>query len=200
MAKVTAELSMSLDGFVAHLDDSVDHLFNWYFDGEIEVQTANPGLVFHTSKASARHIREGFDNCGCLISGRRLFDYTNGWGGRHPVGVPVVVITHGPVPDNWIAEHPDAPFTFITDGIENAIKAAKDIAGNKNVAVAGPNVIQQCLNLGLIDEICINLIPVLIGEGIPFFGNLAKLPLKLDGPRIIEGDGVTHLYYTVKKD
>ena len=112
----------------------------------------------------------------------------------------MVVLTHGNLPEKWIAEHRDAPFTFVTDGVEAAIRKALDIARDKNVAVAGPNVIQQCINLGLMDEICVNLIPVLIGQGIPFFGKLETPPVKLDGPRIIEGDGVTHLYYTVKKD
>ncbi len=55
-------------------------------------------------------------------------------------------------------------------------------------------------NLGLVDEICISLVPVLIGEGIPFFGSLDKAPVSFDGPRIVEGEGVTHLHYTVKKD
>jgi hypothetical protein len=109
---------------IAHRDDGVDHLFDWYFNGDVEVPTAMPRLVFRTSAASARHIREGFASCGCLVSGRRLFDHTDGWGGQHP-----------------------------------------PIAGNKNVAVAGPNIIQQCLTLGLMDEICISLVPVLIGDG-----------------------------------
>ena len=200
MAKVTTELSMSLDGFVAHPDDRVDHLFDWYSNGDTEVRTADPRWVFRTSAASARHIREGFARCGCLVSGRRLFDLTNGWNGRHPVGAPVVVVTHGNLPRKWIAEHPDAPFTFVTDGVESAIQKAKDIAGDKNVAVAGPSIVQQCINLGLMDEICVSLVPVLIGEGIPFFGELSKSPVKLEGPRIIEGQGVTHLYYTVRRE
>jgi dihydrofolate reductase len=199
MAKITAELSMSLDGFVAHMDDRVDHLFDWYFNGDVAVPTADPRWVFHTSAESAAHIREGFAKCGCLVSGRRLFDYTNGWDGRHPVGAPVVVVTHGNIPAQWIAAHPNAPFTFVTDGIESAIRKAATIAGEKNVAVAGPNVIQQCISLGLMDEICVNLVPVLIGEGIPFFGTLAKSPVKLEGPRIVEGRGVTHLTYAVRK-
>jgi dihydrofolate reductase len=112
----------------------------------------------------------------------------------------VVVLTHGNVPAKWIAEHPNAPFTFVTGGVERAIQEAREIAGDKNVAVAGPNVVQQCINVGLMDEICVNLIPVLIGEGIPFFGKLVKPPVKLDGPRIVEGDSVTHLYYRLKRD
>ena len=103
----------------------------------------------------------------------------NGWGGRHPIGVPIVVITHGKIPKKWISEHSGAPFTFVTEGIASAIERARAIAGVKDVAVAGPNVIQQCINLGLMDEICISLVPVLIGDGIPFFGKLTKSPVKL---------------------
>jgi dihydrofolate reductase len=197
MAKVMAELSMSLDGYVAHPDDSVDHIFDWYFDGDVEVPTASD-LVFRTSETSARHIREGFSQVGALVSGRRLFDYTNGWDGTHPVGAPVVVVSHS-VPEEWIAAHPDAPFTFVGD-VETAIATAKEIAGDRNVAIAGPNVIQQCINLRLMDEIVVSLIPVLIGDGIPFFGKLVEPPVKLDGPRVVEGDGVTHLHYAVRKD
>jgi dihydrofolate reductase len=196
MAKVTTELSMSLDGYVANLDDSVDHIFDWYFDGGIEIPTPRDGLTFRVSEASARHIREGFARTGCLISGRRLFDYTNGWDGRHPVDAPVVVVTHRGTPEDWVAEHPGAPFTFVSD-VETAVATARDVAGDKNVSVAGPNVIQQVINLGLMDEICVSLVPVLLGKGIPFFGELAKSPVKLAGPRVIEGVGVTHLYYTV---
>jgi dihydrofolate reductase len=199
MAKVTTELSMSLDGFIAGPDDSVDHIFDWYDSGEVEIKTVMEPLTFHVSEASAKHIRESFANVGALISGRRLFDITNGWGGRHPVDAPVFVVTHGNVPRDWIAEHPDAPFTFVTEGIESAVEQAKATAGDKNVSVAGPNVIQQCINLGLMDEICISLVPVLIGEGIPFFGKLDKSPVRFDGPRIVEGEGVTHLHYTVRK-
>jgi dihydrofolate reductase len=198
VGKVTTELSMSLDGFIAHRDDGVDHLFDWYNNGQVEVKTADPRWVFHTSEASARHIRENFAECGCVLTGRRLFDYTNGWGGRHPIGVPVVVVTHGKIPRKWIAEHPDAPFTFVTEGIQSALEKAKNIAGSKSVSVAGPNVIQQCINLGQMDEVCINLVPVLIGDGIPFFGKLSNSPVKFDGPRIVEGKGVTHLYYTAR--
>lgn len=101
-------------------------------------------------------------------------------------------------PDNWVAEHGDAPFTFVGD-VETAIVKAKEIAGKKDVAVAGPNIIQQCIDLGLMDEINVSLVPVLIGEGIPFFGKLVKPPVKLEGPQIVEGEGVTHLQYKVKK-
>jgi dihydrofolate reductase len=196
MAKVTTELSMSLDGYVAHLDDGIEHIFDWYFNGDVEIPTPSEGLTFRVSEVNARHIREGFARIGCLVSGRRLFDYTNGWDGRHPVDAPVVVVTHRGAPEDWVAEHRDAPFTFVDD-VETAVATAKGIAGDKDVGVAGPNTVQQVINLGLMDEICVSLVPVLIGKGIPFFGELVDPPVKLAGPRVVEGSGVTHLYYTV---
>ena len=199
MAKITTELSMSLDGYIAGPDDSIEHIFDWYDAGDVEIKTPMPGdLTFHVSEADAKHIREEFAKVGCLISGRRLFDITNGWGGRHPVDAPVVVVTHRPA-DEWIAEHPDAPFTFV-GAVETAVANAKEIAGDKNVSVAGPNIIQQVINLGLMDEICVSLVPVLIGKGIPFFGELVKPPVMLSNPRVVEGERVTHLHYAVLKD
>jgi dihydrofolate reductase len=118
------------------------------------------------SEASAGHARDGLVNVGALVSGRRLFDHTGGWAGSHPYGAPVLVVSHS-VPEGWPRE--DAPFTFVTDGVESALAQAKTTAGEKMVAVAGPNIAQQCLNAGLLDEIVVNLVPVLLREGIPFF-------------------------------
>ena len=198
MAKVTTELSMSLDGYVAHSNDDPGEIFEWYNSGDVEMQTAMPGLEFRVSRASYDHIQESWPRVGCLISGGRLFRITNGWGGRHPVDAPVVVVSRSPEPSDWRAEHPGAPFTFVGD-VETAVAKAKEIAGDKDVTVAGPSIIQQVINLGLMDEITVSLVPVLIGEGLPFFGDLVKPPVRLSNPSIVEGDGVTHLTYKVIK-
>ncbi len=111
--------------------------------------------------------------------------------------MPVVVLSHS-IPDGWPRD--DAPFTFVTDGLESAVARAEELAGDKMVSVGGPNVIQQCLSAGLMDELVIDLVPVLLGEGIPYFANLSDATTMLDGPtKVIEGDRVTHLYYTVRK-
>ncbi len=182
MATVTTEMSMSLDGYIADPSDGVEHLFGWYSNGDVAVPSADPRWTWHVSAASAGHVRDGLANVGALVSGRRLFDHTGGWGGSHPYGAPVFVVSHS-VPEGWPRE--DAPFTFVTDGIESALAQAKTTAGEKMVAVAGPNIAQQCLNAGLLDEIVVNLVPVLLGEGIPFFDNLSSAPVELDGPRVI---------------
>jgi dihydrofolate reductase len=196
MSKVIANMSMSLDGFVADPDDGIDQVFAWYGSGDVAVPTAVEWATFRTSEASAGVLRHGLATIGALIGGRRLFDLTGGWGGMHPMGVPVFVVTHS-VPTDW--DHPEAPFTFVTDGIESAVAKAKAAAGDKDVAVASPTIVRQCLDAGLLDAVQVDLVPVLLGKGIPFFGELATGPVPLDGPTVVEGEGVTHLTYRVRR-
>ncbi len=196
MSWVAANMSMSLDGFIADPSDGVEHLFGWYNNGDVTVPSADARWTFHTTEASAGHLRDAFGNMGALICGRRLFDVAHGWGGNHPAGVPVFVVTHT-IPDGW--PRADAPFTFVTEGVERAVAQAKAVAGEKIVSVASANIAQQCLNAGLLDEIVVDLIPVLVGTGIRFFDNLSGTPIGLENPRVIEGNAVTHLYYRVKK-
>lgn len=197
MATLIAELTMSLDGFIADPQDGVDQLFGWYNNGPVTIETRGTGgpHAFHVSEASAVHLRETLANMGAVISGRRLFNVAGGWGGSHPLGVPVFVVTHT-IPDGWPRE--DAPFTFVTDGIESAVAQARSVAGDGIIGVGGADIAQQCLNAGLLDEIRVNLVPVLLGQGIPFFAALKNAPLQLDDPRVIEGTRVTHLYYRVR--
>lgn len=195
MATVIAEMSMSLDGFIGDPYGNTEHLFGWYGNGAVEVPTADSRWTFHTSEASARHLRDALTTVGALICGRRVFDQTAGWGGNHPMGVPVFVVTHT-IPTGW--PRADAPFTFVTEGVESAVAQAKAVAGEKIVAIATPSITQQCLNAGLLDGITVSLVPVLLGEGIRFFENLAHAPVELEGPTVIEGTSVTHLAYRVK--
>lgn len=195
MAIVIASFSMSLDGFVADPSDAVGPLFDWYGNGDVDVRWPGNDMVSHTTPASAGYLREVIDGAGALLAGRRLFDHTGGWGGSHPLGVPVFVVSHS-VPDGWPRD--DAPFTFVTDGVESAVAQAKEVAGDKIVGVGGPNVAQQCLDAGLIDEVHIQLVPVLLGEGIRFFDGVHGAPVALDDPTVIEGRRVTHLRYRVQ--
>jgi dihydrofolate reductase len=100
---------------------------------------------------------------GALVCGRTLFDRTDGWGGRHTLDVPVVVVTHR-VPADWVDAHPEAPFTFVTDGVTAAVAHAQTLAGDRDVAVTGGTVARQCLDQGLLDEVAIDLVPVVMGE------------------------------------
>ncbi|WP_331766973.1 dihydrofolate reductase family protein [Embleya sp. NBC_00896] len=196
MGLVVAEKTMSLDGFIADPSDGVDNLFGWYSNGDVETPAPGADMTSRTSEASARHLREVIVRTGAIISGRRLFDLTDGWDGSHPIGVPVFVVTHH-VPTDWIAAHPGAPFTFVTDGVESAVARAKATAGDLDVSIGGADIVRQCLDARLVDEICVNLVPVLIGEGIRFFDHLAHTPIELEATRIIEGRRVTHLYFRV---
>jgi dihydrofolate reductase len=195
MATVVAQMSMSLDGFVADPSDEVGPLFDWYGSGPVELRWPGSPMISHVSEASAAYLREALAGIGALIAGRRLFDHTGGWGGSHPLGVPVFVVTHT-VPEGWPRD--DAPFTFVTGGVESAVAQAKAVADDRIVAVASPNIAQQCLDAGLLDGIGVDLVPVLLGAGIRFFDNLGRPPMALEGPRVVEGTGVTHLHYRVK--
>jgi dihydrofolate reductase len=109
---------------------------------------------------------------------------------------PVVVVTHS-VPEGWPRE--DAPFTFVTDGIESAIERAKALAGDKVVGVNGGTIARQCLDARLLDEIAVDLVPVLLGDGTPFFDQLKSAPVELEGPiSVVEGTDVTHLRYRLR--
>jgi dihydrofolate reductase len=196
MATIVANMSMSLDGFIADSADGVEYLFGWYGNGDFTAPTADPHMTFHVSEASADHLRGMLANVGALVCGRRLFDIANGWGGTHPTGAPVFVVTHS-IPEGWPRD--DAPFTFITEGgVERAVAEAKAVAGDKIVAIASANITQECLNAGLLDAIAVDLVPVLLGAGIRFFDHLRGAPITLENPQVVEGTAVTHLYYRVK--
>jgi dihydrofolate reductase len=200
MGKVTANATMSLDGFIATPDDGIGHLFDWYDAGDIEV--GNKGHAgdlppFHLTKASADYWRGWVDEIGCLIVGRTLFDVTDGWKGKHPLGVPVVVLTHEP-PADW--SYPGSEdFHFVTTGIQDAVAEAQRIAGDKVVAVAAGIVAEQVLAAGLLDEIAIDLAPVFLGSGKRFLGSLDVETVLGDAVTVIPSKKVIHLRYPVKK-
>lgn len=193
MGRVIANASMSLDGFIARDDHTIGRLFDWLDNGEVAFPTATPDLTFHLSPASADHWRSWTGSLGALVCGRSLFDVTDGWGGRHTMDVPVVVVTHR-VPEDWVAAHPDAPFHFVTDGVEAAVARAQELAGPRTVAVTAGTIARQCLEAGLLDAVAIDLVPVVMGRGRPYFGELSVADVPLGDPEVcIQGDRVTHL-------
>ena len=195
MGKVIASASMSLDGYIAKEDNTIGRLFDWLQNGEVESPTATEDLTFHLSPKSAEHWRQWVSGLGALVCGRTLFDFTDGWGGRHTMDIPVVVVTHQ-APTGWVEAHPDAPFHFVTDGVETAVAKAQELAGDRTVAVTAGTVARQCLELGLLDEVAIDLVPVVMGSGRPFFGALKVEDVPLGDPTVcIQGDRVTHLVF-----
>jgi len=204
MGKVAMGLSMSLDGFIAGPNDGPEsplgeggeQLFAWYSSGETEYNLPGTEMVFNVSPQSAEILREAHSKMGAFVTGRRTFDITGGWGGSPPLGVPTFVVTHT-VPQEWVYE--GSPFTFVSDGVESAIEQAKALAGEKDVAVGAASVVQQCLRAGLLDEIHIDLVPVLLGDGVRLFDHLGTGPIELENTSVIEGAGVTHLTFRVVK-
>jgi dihydrofolate reductase len=198
MTKIYTGASMSLDGYISG-PDNFELLFDWYRNGDVVVETAREDLTMTLTPPSAEYFRHVMDSAGALVVGRRLFDMTNGWEGRHPIDVPVFVVTHEP-PTDWKPREPNPPFTFVTEGVEAAIEQAAAVAGSKAVAVNGGMMARQALEAGLIDELWIDLVPLLLGSGTPFLDHVKGAPISLEGPiSIVEGKSVTHLRYRVRR-
>ena len=199
MGKVGTGFSMSLDGFVAGPNDDVQHVFAWMSRGDTDytlVSGEHP-IPLKLSQESIEQFENTIKTTGALVTGRHLFDITGRWGGRHPLNVPVVVVTHN-VPEEWVNKE-GSPFTFVTDGVESAIAKAKKIAGNKDVGIASTTIVQQCLNLGLLEQIHIDLVPVLLGEGVRLFDHLKTAPVQMEVTKVVQAPGVTHSTYDIIK-
>jgi dihydrofolate reductase len=193
MTRLVADMSMSLDGFVARPDDRPEHLFDWMFGGDVEVATNKPGVAFRTTESSADAVRGAVEQVGAILGGRRYFDLAQGWGGEHPMGVPVVVLTHS-VPDGWPRD--GSSIVFNTDGLASAVEQAKALAGGKDVAVASPSLVRQCLDAGVLDAVSIHLVPIVLGGGHRYFPEGG--PAGFADPEVTAGEGVLHLRYAVK--
>ena len=204
MAKVATGLSMSLDGFIAGpndgpqspLGDGGERLFAWYSAGNTEYRLPGTEMVFRVSPQSADLLREAHSKMGAFVTGRRTFDIANGWNGSPPLGVPAFVVTHT-VLQEWDYER--SPFTFVTEGVESAVKQAKAVAGDKDVAVSAASIAQQCIRLGLLDEIHVDLVPLLLGDGVRLFDHLGTGPIDLERTRVVEAPGVTHVMFRIVK-
>ena len=179
-------------------DSGFDLLFKWYGAGDVEVPMPDDTAgvpASHVSAATAELLKKEMGSWGALVVGRHLYDLVNGWNGRHPLDVTTVVLTHRPPDDRPRA---DENFVFVTDGIEAAVAKAKEIAGDKDVAVNSGQMARQALEAGLLDEIGVDVVPVILGEGTPFFADLTTGPQEFEGPILtVQGKGVTHLRYRV---
>ena len=203
MGKVVFNMTMSLDGFVAGPNDSPDNglgdggdaLFKWYFSGDTEVKISEGTPILKVSKKSAKLLKESFKNYGAGVWGRRTFDIARAWGG-HPPGEPCFIVTHH-VPQEWVKE--GSPFIFVTDGVESAIHQAKKAADDKDVVLCTPSILQQALNAKLVDEIYVDMAPVLLAGGVRLFDNLGTKSIELESIRAIEAPYVTHLGFRVVK-
>ena len=191
---------VSLDGYIAYDDDTVGSLFDWFGNGDVEWKwTESQEEPSRTTQASRDFMQAVYPRIGTQVIGRRLFDLVDGWGGVPPSGDHVFVVTHE-APTDW--KHADtAPFTFVTDGVSAAIARAREVAGpDRSVDVAAGQIGGQALRLGLIDQVVMNVVPVVLGSGRPFFGAMGPGDtIDLANPsRVAQGDRVTHLLYDVQ--
>ncbi|MCE1255085.1 MAG: dihydrofolate reductase family protein [Anaerolineae bacterium] len=201
MAKVVCNMTVSLDGYVAgpndgpenSLGDGGSRLFDWYFNGDTLLPIMDGQMNLKVSAQSAEILREELNAAGAGIWGRRTFDISRAWGG-HPPTTPCFIITHR-APAEWLIK--DSPFIFVSDGVKNAVERAKMAAGHKNVVISTASIFQQCLKLGLVDEVQIDLVPLMLGGGVRLFDNLDAQAVKLECVKCVKAPGVTHLRYRV---
>jgi dihydrofolate reductase len=213
MARLRGDISISLDGFVAGPNPSLeeplgkggDLLHEWAFAAQSWRESH--GLEGGDKTADSDVIQESIDATGAVVMGRRMFSGGEGawnddprargwWGDDPPFHVPVFVLTHHP--REPLVMQGGTTFTYVTDGIEAAIDQARSAAGDKDVLVSGgASVVQQCLKAGLLDDLQIHVAPVLLGNGTSLFDRLDIEPLGLEATRVIASPSVTHLRFRV---
>jgi len=204
MGRVTVDISMSLDGFVAGPNDGPDlplgergeQLHEWAYG--LTSWRERHGLAGGQTNRDAEILDEAFRDVGAIVLGRRMFDNAKGWGDDPPFHMPVFVLTHDA--REKLTKEDGTTFTFVTDGIESALEQARAGAGDKDVSVGGgANSIQQYLKAGLIDEMQIHLVPLMLGGGVRLFDQVDPERVELEATRVVESPGVTHLKYRVVK-
>jgi dihydrofolate reductase len=201
MSKVIAGAAVSVDGFIADRRDGVGPLFDWYFNGDAELVTGpgqyRPKGGYRPAARSAELLRQTWPRIGVAVIGRRLFDLTDGWGGRPAVGERVIVVTHRD-PGDWPRRYPDAPFEF-AGSLAEAVRRAQELAGRRDVAVNAGDLAGQAMLAGLVDRVEMAVAPVVFGSGVRFFGEHEVPMTMLANPSVVAGDRVTHLGYDVIK-
>jgi dihydrofolate reductase len=203
---------MSLDGYIAGPNQSVEHplgegadnLHDWALDSSFFREMHNDPRPGETG-INDDILREAFDNLGAVIMGRNMFGggpgpwpeepWNGWWGDNPPFHVDVFVLTH--FPRETLPMNGGTTFHFVTDGIESALRQARDAAGGKDIVIGGgANTVQQYLAAGLLDEMDVHVVPQILGGGARLFDNIGT-DVKLEPLRTVEGPGVTHLKYRV---
>ncbi len=212
MPQLKLEISMSLDGFVAGPEPSLDEplgqggeqLHEWAFGAESWRE--QHGLEGGEANVDSEILAETIASVGAHIMGRRMFSGGSGpweddpnangwWGGSPPFGKPVFVLTHH-VREPLVLE--GTTMTFVTDGIEAGIDLARDAAGDKDIQISGgADVAQQYLRAGLLDELQIHVAPILLGSGTRLFEDVEGI--ELEQTRVVASDRVTHMRYRVDR-
>jgi dihydrofolate reductase len=191
--------AVAADGYIADDEGQIGSLFDWMSAGDVEWKLSeSDAYSMRTTQASKDFMQSVYTDIGAVIMGRKLFDQTNGWNGVPEAGDHVFVVTHE-APTDW--EHAGtAAFTFVTDGVKSAIDQAREFCGDRIVDVAAGQIGGQALRLGLIDQIVMNVVPVVFGGGRPFFGGMQPGDdVRFANPsRVAQGHRVTHLFYDVE--
>jgi dihydrofolate reductase len=213
MGKLAVDISMSLDGFVAGpnptlerpLGDGGDGLHEWAL--ALKSWREPHGLPGGETNASSEIVEEKLAATGAVVMGRRMFSGGEGpwaddpnaggwWGDEPPFHVPVFVLTRHA--RETVTMLGGTTFTFVTEGIDAALEEARAAAEDKDVFVGGgASVVQQYLQAGLVDELQINLAPVLLGAGTRLFDDAGAAQPALEIVRVVEAPAVTHLKYRV---
>jgi dihydrofolate reductase len=198
---------VSVDGFIANDKGEVGPLHEWYFSGDVPIAAgggegqdhsgaeAETGGGIKVSRASAEYVQSMWESIGVIVMGRNLFDLVNGWEGRPPAGDHIVVMSHRPKPEGW---HPEASCHFV-DGAAATIAKAQELAGERIVAVNAGEAGAQILAAGLVDEVAMDVVPVVFGSGRPYFGGIDEQHLLEDPHLVIQGDRVLHLRFKVRR-
>ncbi|MBF6127888.1 dihydrofolate reductase family protein [Nocardia brasiliensis] len=196
MSKVISAHSVSVDGYITGRDPRAGHglgdggmLFDWYFDGD------TPSAVFDGFKLSAPSARV-FDaaggRVGAIVAGRNTYEDSERFNGGSPhPNARLVVLSHRPMPVS-------AQQILVTTGIEDAIAAAREAAGDGDVGLMGGGVLAAALQAGLVDEVLLHQVPILLGGGRPFFQSLPE-HVRLRLIEAVPAPGVTHLHYEVQR-
>jgi dihydrofolate reductase len=213
MTRLICDISMSLDGFVAGpnqtleqpLGERGDRLHEWAF--RLRSFREPHGLPGGERGPDDEVVAESLRATGAVVMGRRMFSGGEGpweddpnangwWGDEPPFHVPVFVLTHHA--RETVTKQGGTSFTFVTDGIEAALEQARAAAGDKDVHLSGgASVVQQCLNAGLLDELQVHVVPVILGRGVRLFDRLDE-PVELEATRVICSPAVTHLRLAIR--
>ncbi|RRR98456.1 dihydrofolate reductase family protein [Glycomyces terrestris] len=203
MGAVIMHNVVSVDGFIADEHDDVGSLHDWYFGGDTPLASADESAYDHSegvggfrlSAVSAAYVQPMWASIGVIVMGRHFFDLTNGWEGNPPAGDHVVVVSHRPKPEGW---HPEASYHFVS-GVAPAIAKAKELAGDRIVSVAAGEVGGQALAAGLVDEVAMDVVPIVFGSGKRYFGSIEGQHRLEDPHVVIQGDRVLHLRFKVSR-
>jgi len=203
MGRILLSMSVSLDGFAAGPDVTAEQpmgkggerLHEWLFHDDADRAVAADGVA--PVGVDAEQARERYATTGAVVVGKRTFDIGVGLWQDTPFPVPCFVITHESREQLTMKS---ATFTFVTDGIESALRHAQQAAGDRNVLImGGPTTVQQFVRTRLVDEIHVQLVPVLLGAGTRLFDHLGTDHIELERTAVIESPHVTHLCFHVVK-